>query len=143
MMLIATYALGLVDLGDGGKWIFLSVGAVCLFAVFLPIVIFLENRRKEREAYYKADMMRRMAEAPAESSRAALELMREEDRLRRLKQGEGLKIGGVVNLGIGIGLSLLLYTLTGKGGPYMVGAIPGFIGIALLVYAFFMAEPIH
>jgi hypothetical protein len=37
----------------------------------------------------------------------------------------------------------MLYSLIGKGGPYLVGAIPGLIGVALLVYAFFLAEPVQ
>lgn len=133
---------GPFDTSTMGMWMFLSVGAVCLFVVFLPLTTYLENRRKEREAFYKADMMRRMAEAPAESSRATLEMMREEERLRRIKQREGLKIGGMVNVGVGVGLAAMLYAIGSGNGVYMVGAIPGFIGVALLVYAFFMAEPV-
>lgn len=125
-----------------GLWIFLSVGAVCLFAVFIPLVSWIEGRRKEREAFYKAETLRRLAEAPAEGAKAALALMHEEHRLKQLKQMEGLKIGGLVNVAVGIGLGFMLYTLTGNGGPYLVGLIPGLIGVALLVYAFFMAEPV-
>lgn len=126
-----------------GMWAFLAVSVVCLFAIFLPITTFMENRRKEREAFYKAEMMRRLAEAPAESSRAAFELMREEDRLKRVRQREGLKIGGLVNIGVGLGLTVMLFSLGGKDSPYLVGAVPGFIGIALLVYAYVLAEPVQ
>ncbi len=143
MMQFAASLFGSFDVPEMGMWIFLSVGAVCLFVVFLPLVTYMENRRKEREAFYKADMMRRMSEAPAETSRAALELMREEDRLRRLKQSEGLKIGGLVNVGVGVGLAMMLYMLPTGRGVFMVGAIPGFVGVALLVYAFFLAEPVQ
>ena len=145
MMQLAAQLFGPFNSPTVGMWAFLSISAVCLFAIFLPLTTYMDNRRKEREAFYKADMMRRMAEAPPETSRAALELMREEDRLRRMKQREGLKIGGVVNIGVGIGLALLLYSISGeeKDSPYLVGAIPGFIGIALLVYAYFLAEPVQ
>ena len=71
MIQLAAQLLGPFDTPAMGLWIFLSVGAVCLFVVFLPLTTYMENRRKEREAFYKADMMRRMTEAPAESSRAA------------------------------------------------------------------------
>ncbi len=143
MMQLAAQLFGPFNSPTVGMWAFLSISAVCLFAVFLPLTTYMDNRRKEREAFYKADMMRRMAEASPETSMAALELMREEDRLRRMKQSEGLKIGGLVNIGVGIGLGMMLYALPGKSGVYMVGAIPGFIGVALLVYAFFLAEPIQ
>lgn len=127
--------------GGMGLWIFLSVGAVCLFVVFIPLVTFMENRRKEREAFYQADTMRRLAEAPGDGAKAALELMRAQDRREQLKKREGLKIGGLVNMAVGAGLCIMLYTMTGPHGPYLVGLIPGFIGVALLVSAFFLSEP--
>lgn len=126
-----------------GLWLFLSIGAVSLFVVFIPLVVWLDSRRKEREAFYKADTVRRLTEASPEGAKAALDLMREEDRIRRLKMMEGLKIGGLVNVAVGVGLGMMLYTLLGAHGPFMVGAIPGLIGVALLVYGFFLAEPVH
>ena len=54
-----------------------------------------------------------------------------------------MKIGGLVNIAfVGIGLTVMLYALTGPHGPYLVGVIPGLIGVALLVYVFLMAEPL-
>lgn len=127
-----------------GLWIFLSVGAVALFVVFIPMVTWIEGRRKEREAYYKAETIRRLTESSGEGARAALELMREEERIKRTKTMEGLKIGGLVNVGVGVGLTIMLYSLLGReSSPYLVGVIPFLIGVALLVYAFFMAEPVN
>jgi hypothetical protein len=126
-----------------GLWMFLSIGAVALFVVFIPLVSWIDSRRKEREAFYKADTMRRLSEASGEGAKAALTLLREEERLRAIKQREGLKIGGLVNVGVGIGLTIMLYTLAGQHGPYMVGLIPGLIGVALLVYVYVMAAPIE
>jgi hypothetical protein len=125
-----------------GLWLFLSVGAVALFAIFLPLVTWSENRRKEREAFYKADALRRLAEAPAESSRMALEMMRVEDRRRFIKQREGIKLGGLVNVGVGVGLAIMLYSM-GLKEVFLVGAIPGMIGVAMLVYVYLMAPPME
>ena len=134
---------GMSDNPNFGLWMFLSVGAVSLFVVFIPLVSWIESRRKEREAFYKADTLRRLAEAPGEGARAALELMREEDRLKRIKMLEGFKIGGLINVAVGVGLSMLLYSIAGRSdNPFMVGAIPGLIGVAMLVYVFFLAEPV-
>jgi hypothetical protein len=110
--------------------------------VFIPLVSWIDSRRKEREAFYKADMMRRLAEASGEGAKSALELLREEERIKAIKQREGLKIGGLVNLGVGIGLFFMLRSL-GHEVPYMVGLIPGLIGLALLVYVYAMAAPIE
>ena len=127
-----------------GLWMFLSIGAVALFVVFIPLVSWIESRRKEREAFYKADMMRRLAEASGEGAKAALDLLREEERIKAIKQREGLKIGGLVNLGVGIGLSVMLYSIAdGNHGPYLVGLIPMLLGVALLVYVYVMAAPVE
>jgi Flp pilus assembly protein TadB len=123
-------------------WLFLSIGAIALFGIFLPVTTWLESRRKEREAYYKSETIRRIAEASGEGAKSALALLHAEEHLREVKRREGLKIGGLVNIGVGIGLTAMLWSLTGPGGPYLVGLIPGLVGVALLIYVFFMAEPV-
>lgn len=127
-----------------GLWFFLSVGAVSLFAVFIPLVSWIEGRRKEREAFYKADTMRRIVEASGEGAKIALELMREEERIRRTKAREGLKIGGLMNLAVGLGLGILLFGLVGGDTKvYLVGAIPSLIGVAMLTYVFVLADSVQ
>jgi hypothetical protein len=130
--------------GSMGLWLFLSIGAVCLFVVFIPLVTFIENRRKEREAFYQAEIIRRLAEASGEGAKAAMELMREQNRLARIKMLEGMKIGGIINLGVGVALVIFLRVLlgSGQGSPFLCGLIPGFIGIGMLTYAFFLAAPV-
>jgi hypothetical protein len=132
------------EMSNFGLWLFLSVGAVALFVVFIPTVHWLDTRRKEREAYYKSETIRRLAEAPGDTAKNALELLREEDRLTRLKTIEGLKVGGLITLGVGVGLIIFLRSLMGggQGSPYLCGLIPGMVGVGMLVYAFFMAAPV-
>ena len=128
-----------------GLWAFLSVGAIALFAVFIPLVTYIDSRLKEREAYYKADIMRRVTESPGEGSKAVLELMREESRQKRIKTIEALKIAGLINIGVGIALILFLRELLGSTAasqPYLCGLIPAFIGVAMLVYVYALARPI-
>ena len=123
-------------------------------AVFIPIVLFVSvftflvfavwfgTRQKEREAYYKSETLRRITESSGEGAKAAIDLLREEERLKRIKAREGVKIGGVVNVGVGIGLLIFLGALTGFK-VALCGLIPGFIGVALLVYAYYMAAPVE
>jgi hypothetical protein len=132
-----------VVFGNYGMWAFLSVGAVALFAVFIPIVTWIDSRRKEREAFYQAETFRRLTESSAEGAKAAIELLREQDRQQRMKAREGMKIGGVVNLGVGLALVIFLHALIGNEPVYLCGLIPGFIGVALLVYALFLAPPVE
>lgn len=128
-----------------GMWLFLSVGAVALFMVFIPVVTFIDSRRKEREAFYKADTFRRLAEASGEGAKAALDLLREEDRLKRIKTIEGLKVAGVINICVGVSLVIFLRIMLGggPGSPAFAGLIPGFIGVGFLVYVYFLAAPVE
>jgi hypothetical protein len=128
-----------------GLWLFLSIGAVSLFVVFIPTVHYLDTRRKEREAFYKAETMRRITESSSEGAKAAMEMLREEARRERMTKREGLKIGGLINVGVGLALVIFLRVLLGGGSgtPYLCGLIPGFIGVAMLIYVYFMAGPIE
>jgi hypothetical protein len=125
-----------------GMWAFLSVGAVALFAVFIPIVTWIDSRRKEREAFYQSETIRRVAEASGDGAKATVELLREQTRIGLLKTREGVKIGGVINVGVGIGLVLFLGALVGWN-VALCGLIPGFIGVAMLVYVYFLAAPVE
>jgi Flp pilus assembly protein TadB len=125
--------------GGFGLWMFLSIGAVALFVVFIPVTTWIESQRKEREAFYKAETVRRLTESSGEGAKAAIELMREQDRMDRTKKREGMKIGGLINIAVGVGLIIFLRALTGPSGPYLCGLIPGLIGVALLTYALLLA----
>ncbi len=135
---------GIPDMPGGfGLWMFLSIGAVSLFVVFIPTLHFLDTKRKEREAFYKAETLRRITESSSEGAKAAAELLREEDRRDRIKSREGVKIGGLINIGVGVGLIIFLRALLGQHSAYLCGLIPGFIGIAMLVYVYLLAGPIE
>jgi len=58
--------------------------------------------------------------------------------VKRRQTVNGLLIGGLVNLGVGLGLFLMLSRIASNAGLGYIGAIPGFIGVSLLVSAFFM-----
>ena len=109
---------------------------VALFVVFIPLVTCLESRRKEREAFYQADTMRRLTESTTDGAKAALELIREQARQERIKMREGLKIGGIITAFVGIGVVALLNEV---GGPKLAGLIPLLVGVAMLVYVYVLA----
>jgi hypothetical protein len=142
---LALALFGAPELGGIGLWLFLSVGAVALFVVFIPLVTFIESRRKEREAFYKAETFRRLVEASSEGAKAAIELLREQERLKRIKTREGMKIGGIINIGVGLALVIFLRAMLGgeQGAPYLCGLIPGFIGVGMLVYVYILAAPVE
>lgn len=128
-----------------GFFLFLSVLIISIFS-FISIAIWTEARRKEREAYYKAESLRRLAEMPGDGAKYVIEMMREEERNRQMqalsseaKQNEGMKIGGLVTIGVGVALAVLISSTGGVARGIGVGLIPALIGVALLVYALFLA----
>jgi len=125
--------------GGFGLWMFLSIGAVALFVVFIPLTSWIESQRKEREAFYKAETMRRLTESSGEGARAAIELMREQSRQGQLRKREGMKVGGLINIAVGLGLMIFLRALVHDAPVYLCGLIPGLIGVALLTYALVLA----
>ena len=127
-----------------GLFLFLSVVMVSVFS-FVSIAVWTEARRKEREAYYKAESTRRLAEMPAEAAQHVIAMLQEEQRIRQaelrtkeVKVIEGMKIGGLVNIAVGVALMFLIRGTSQENSAYLVGLIPGLIGVALLVYALFM-----
>lgn len=127
----------------GGMFLFLSVLMICVFT-FISIAVWTEARRKEREAYYKAETVRRLTEMPGQGAQAVIEMMREEERIERgrevasqVKKLDGMKIGGAVNICIGAALYAFLRSV---GGPGMVGAFPFAVGVGLLIYVYVLAE---
>jgi len=125
--------------GGFGLWMFLSIGAVALFVVFIPVTTWIDSQRKEREAFYKAETVRRLTESSGDGAKAAIELMREQDRMGRRKRTEGMKIGGLINIAVGVGLMIFLHALISGEPVYLCGLIPGLIGVALLAYALLLS----
>jgi len=114
------------------------VGSIALFS-FLGVASWSEARRKEREAYYKSETLKKIAESSGEGAKSALELIREQEKNSVKRRLEGLKIGGLVTLAVGIGLMMLLRGLVRDEPVYLVGLMVLLIGAALLVYPFFLA----
>jgi hypothetical protein len=131
--------------GNYGLWLFLSVGAVSLFVIFIPLITWIDSRRKEREAFYKAETFRRLAESTTDGAKSAVELLREEGRQEQIRKREGMKIGGVITLAVGVALSIFLRAMTGgeQGAPWLCGLIPAMIGASMLVYVYFLAAPVE
>jgi Flp pilus assembly protein TadB len=114
------------------------VGSIALFS-FLAVTTWSEARRKEREAYYTSETLKKIAESSGEGAKSALELLRERQKNLARNRLEGVKLGGLVTAAIGIGVMVLLRALVHDDPVYLAGLIPVLIGVALLVYAFVLA----
>ena len=114
-----------------------SIGFIALFS-FLAVAKWSDNRRRERDAYYKSEMVRKAMEMPGATPATAQEFIRELQAIADHRRRENLKLGGLITAAVGIGIIVFLI---GKPGPqiYTLGAIPLFIGGALLAYAYVLA----
>jgi lipopolysaccharide export LptBFGC system permease protein LptF len=121
-------------------FLFLAISSVALFS-FLAVVTWSDSRRREREAFYKAETIRKITESQGGGGASGLEFLREEEKNAARRRREGLKLGGLVTLAVGISLMIFLRAVKGAGGEPadLVGLIPAFIGIALLVYVYLLA----
>jgi hypothetical protein len=117
-------------------FVFLAVGAVALFSM-ISVAVWSGARRQEREAYYKADMMKKVAEAQGPGANSALEMMREEARIATVRMKQGLQIGGLITGAVGLGVLIFLRFLLGADqGVYLCGLIPLFVGMALFASSY-------
>lgn len=121
-------------------FLFLSVAAVALFS-FVAVATWATERRKEREAYYRSETIRKVLEAEAAGQSTVVEFLREQQRNAARQRREGQKLGGLITTAVGVGLMILIAAVT-RDEPepvYLAGLIPVLIGVALLGYAYFLA----
>jgi hypothetical protein len=121
-------------------FLFLSVASVALFS-FIAVAAWSGERRREREAYYRSETIRKIAETQGAGSNSALEFLREQDRITARRQREGQILGGLITAAVGVGLMIFLRSMreTDAQQAYLAGLIPLFIGLVLVGYAVFLA----
>jgi hypothetical protein len=108
------------------------VGSIALFT-FLAVASHAEERRKEREAYYRFEFQKKMLETGSTPEQVGAILAAQEAQQFE-REREGKKLGGLVTMAIGFGILFGLQFL--GDGVWMVGYIPIAIGAALTLYAF-------
>ncbi len=123
--------------------IMFPVAIILVVFAFVSVLHWIDSQRKERDAFYKAETVRRVTEASGEGAKAALELMKADERLKRLKAREGLKIGGLINIGAGVGVMIFLHELLPGTAIYLCGSIPALIGVGFIAYIYVLAAPIE
>jgi len=116
----------------------IPVVAIVSVFTFVAIAAWSDNRRKEREAYYRHETLRKLSETGGDSAESVLEVMRQEERGQARRRLEGIKLGGMITAVVGAGVMVFLYSLAPE--VYLAGLIPLLIGLVMLMYAFFMAS---
>ncbi len=122
------------------KLLFLSIVSVAMFS-FVGVAVWSRERRREREAYYRSETLRKIAETQGAGGNSAIEFLREDEKYAARRRGEGQKLGGLITLAVGIGMMVFIKAVD-RGDPdpaYLVGLIPLLIGVALLAYNYLLA----
>ena len=114
-----------------------AVGSLAVFS-YLAVATWSDNRRKEREAFYRNDTLRKIAETQG-GAPAALEYLREDERNAQKRRREGLKLGGLISTAAGIGVGVFVIAMVPDRPLYFLGLIPVLIGLALLLYTYVLA----
>lgn len=122
----------------GSLFLFLAVASVALFS-FLAVSVWTDARRKEREAYYQTETAKKLAESPGAGANAAVELLREQERIGLRRKREGVKLGGLITAAVGIGVMVMLRGLEHNEPAYLAGVVPLLIGVAMLTYGYVLA----
>lgn len=121
-------------------FLFLGVASVALFS-FVTVAVWSQERRREREAYYRSETVKKIAETQSVGGSSAIEYLREFEKSATRRRREGLKLGGLVTVAVGISMMIFIGAVA-RHDPdpaYLVGLIPLAIGLALLGYAYFLA----
>ena len=108
------------------------VGAIALFG-FLSVASWADARRKEREAFFRHELLKKVAESPG--GQQVVELLRQEEANRIERQRQGIQLAGWVTLGAGIGVGVLMWQFIRIAGLWAVGAVPTLVGAALVLHA--------
>lgn len=114
------------------------VGSIATFG-FLAVASWAIERRREREAFYRSEVLKKIAESGEDGSSAALEMFREQQRIADRNRLESQRLAGLVLAAVGLGLMGLLKGVAGNPSAWLSGLIPTLVGAVLLVHAYGMA----
>jgi len=112
-------------------FIFLATLAVAVFA-FLSVAVWVGTQHQDRKSRDRFALLKTLAEQPGENAKHVLDMLREQEARqaaqRESQERRGFLVGGLTVVATGIGLSVMLATLSAKPGTWTVGLMLMLIG---------------
>ena len=103
-----------------------------LFA-FLAVSVWVSSQRDQREMKYRYELYQRMVEHPGPVADEVRALLERDAERRQAAEIADKRFGGFVVLAVGIGLGTALYFLEPGKPVYLLGLVPGLVGVVLLI----------
>jgi len=121
-------------------FLFLSVASIALFA-FVAVAVWSTERRREREAYYRSETIKKITDTQGAGGNSALDFLHAEEKIKARRLREGGKLAGLITAAAGLGVMIFLHSMPDPDArsAYLVGLIPLLIGAVLLGYSLFLA----
>jgi hypothetical protein len=114
-----------------------AVICIALFS-WLAVASWTDARRREREAYYRSEAVKKLAETQGAGVPSVLDYLREEEMIAARRIHGGLRLGGLISMAVGIGMMVLIRAHE-HDSAFLAGLIPLLIGVALLAYSYLLA----
>jgi hypothetical protein len=104
------------------------------------LTLWLEHQARQREANFRQETYRKMLEQPGGSVEAVRVLLREDEARRREEQAANARLGGMLAMATGVGISVVLYAITPAKRVFLVGLIPVLVGLVLFAQSLFIGR---
>ena len=111
------------------------ISIVIALAMYLSIVGWARERRREREMFYDHETARRMLERDGGTAQDVIAWSRERDSASLRRWRESLVLAAYVMIGAGVGMLVGLHHLNNDRSYWPLGFIPLVIGIAIAGFA--------
>jgi hypothetical protein len=108
---------------------------------FASVLVWAHERRREREAYYRSETLRRFSETGGPARELLLQALQEGERHDVHRRLEACKLAGVITLAVGIAMMTFIKAVDARSvePSYLVGLIPVSVGLSLLLYVYVLA----
>ncbi len=120
-------------------WLFLAAATVASLT-FITIVVWTENRFKDRQEFYRFEFRKRLVESGKMDAASFGSLVRYEHEIGLQQSRQKLLVTAFVFVGLGIGTCIGLQFIGGS--IWLLGFIPLSMGLCMLAYGvLFAAKP--